>query len=223
VVLQPFYAVSYRYAVQATRWGDLADVWEFENQFFGDDNVSLETLRSWWWRYSRMALLVRDESGQVVGTFDASPLTAQAFAAVLDGTAAEADLSADDIQAPCNGEVVSRWCITSLTTHPALHRRVDALGALLVGIADRLANLPEVGGPSEWCAVGQSREGGRLLQHVGFRVHRSAAQTRDGKPIFRLTTDTADQVHAFRTTIARLAATYARRQAVLRSRLPGAA
>jgi endonuclease YncB( thermonuclease family) len=36
--------------------------------FGGGDNISLEALRSRWWRYSGVALLVRDESTQVVGT-----------------------------------------------------------------------------------------------------------------------------------------------------------
>ena len=217
MVLQPFYVTSYRYAAQHTRWRDLEDVWEFHDRLFGD-SVSLVTLSDWWWRYSRMALLVRDEFGDVVGTFDASPLEPAAFDAVLNGAIAKADLTAEHIRSPRTGEVMRYWCITSFSTHPGLHRRVGALGALLMGIADRLAALPEVGGPSAWCAVGLSRDACRLLQRIGFRVHRNGSQTLDGKPTLVLTLDSAEQMQAVRTTIAGIATTCARRQAVLGSR-----
>jgi hypothetical protein len=157
------------------------------------------------------------------GHFDASPREPSAFNELVNGACAEVDPTAEQIWSPRHGEVVSHWCITSLTTHPAAQRRVGGLGALLVGSVGRLASKPEAGGPSAWCAVGQSQEGGRLPRHVGFRVHRNSSQTPYGKPSPAGRRHTAADASLLRSSLADLAATCARRRAVLHSRLLDAA
>jgi hypothetical protein len=211
------------YVAQPTRWRDLSDVWAFEDQLFGADNISFATFRDWWWRYSRMAFHVRDETGQVIGTFDASPLEPRAFQELLDGQRDERDLSVECIRPVQRDEVVSHWCVTSLTARSAGTRRVDVLGALLNGILDRLQTLPEVGWPSAWCAVAQSREGERILQRAGFQQYCDSSQTK--RPRYLLRLDSADHLGAFRATFAQAANVLAYRQATVYqapARLPAA-
>jgi len=202
-------ATAPRYVAQATRLRDLADVWAFENEAFGESNLDLETLRGWWWRYSRMALHVRDERGAIVGTFDASPLEAHAFESILEGRREERDLAADCVRALRRNEVAAHWCATSLVTSPTWAGRVDVLAALLIGIVHRLDSLPEISWPSAWCAVAQSPEGGRLLERAGFRRYRGGSSTKP--PTYLLTLDSEAQLHAFVARLALAAEVYCRR------------
>ena len=66
-------------------------------------------------------------------------------------------------------EVVKHWSVTSLTARSAGSRRIDVRAALMNGIVERLQTLPELGWPSAWCAVAQSREGEHVLHRAGFR------------------------------------------------------
>jgi hypothetical protein len=206
---------AHEVVARATRWQDLTDVWEFENRFFGADNVSWQTLRDWWWRYSRFALHVRDSRGQVVGTFDASPIEPHAFAGLLDGTFTERDLSMDRIRPPRRGETVSHWCMSSLTTCGSMAERLAILAALGRGIVERLDRLPEVGWPSRWCAVAQSTEGRRMLERAGFRRHR------DDSAVYAHELNCAEDLRALRGHIASAADILMRRNA--RGSLPVAA
>lgn len=191
---------------QATCWQDLADVWKFENEVFGADNVSWETLRDWWGRYSGFAIHVRDSGDRVVGTFDASPIDPHAFASLLDGRCTERDLSMACIRPPRTDEVVSHWFVSSLTARGSMAERMDILGALSRGFVERLDRLPEVGWPSRWCAVAQSLEGRRLLERAAFRAHR------DGSSVFVRDVNYAEDLRAFRGHFAAAAAILARRE-----------
>jgi len=205
---------TWPYVATPTRWRDLHDIWAFEDDVFGADNITFERFRDWWWRYSRMAFHVRDEGGHVVGTFDASPLEPRAFQDLLEGTRDERDLSVECIRPVRRGEVVRHWCVTSLTAHSAGARRIDVLAALMAGIVERLHALPEVGYPSAWCAVAQSREGERVLQRAGFRQYGDGSRTT--QPTYLLRLDSAEHLRTFRTTFAQAANVLTYRQATVR-------
>src|SRR5262245_42846807 len=132
-MFQPQVQSHETYQAQPIRWRDLPDVWTFENQAYGADNVSFETLQTWWWRYSRMGLHVRDAFGRVVATFDAMPLERQAFQAIVSGGRDEAELDRASIRPPRPGDVTSYWCITTLATDPPPRSRSAVLHALLGG------------------------------------------------------------------------------------------
>ena len=206
---------AHQVVARATRWRDLADVWEFENGAFGADNVSWQTLRDWWWRYSGFALHVRDARGRVVGTFDASPIEPRAFASLLDGTYTEHDLTMECIRAPRPGEIASHWCMSSLATCGSMSERLVILAALSRGIVQRLDRLPEVGWPSRWCAVAQSSEGRRLLERSGFR------RCRDGSSVYVCYLNCAEDLRALRSHFAAAADILTRR--TMRGSLPAAA
>jgi hypothetical protein len=52
MVFEPTAARNRGVAVRAAGWADLREVWSFEIDVFGADNVSWLTLRGWWSRYS---------------------------------------------------------------------------------------------------------------------------------------------------------------------------
>jgi hypothetical protein len=198
---------THQVVARSTRWRDLEDVWEFENDVFEADNVSWETLRDWWWRYAGFAMHVRDARGQVVGTFDASPIAPQAFASLLEGRCTERELSMECIRPPRGDEVVSHWCMSSLAARGSRAERLAIIRALSREIVERLDRLPEVGWPSRWCAVAQSVEGKRLLERAGFRRYR------DESAVFVRDLDSEADLRAFRGHFAAAADVIARRDA----------
>ena len=199
----PQKSTSKSYAVKATHRDDVFRVWEFENTVYGQDNISVDTLRRWWSRYQKAAFFLEDRDGRVAGTFAMYPLGKEPFRSLLAGDRLESDLTDRSIRRPNPTEVVPYWYLPTITLRNNL-RNGAALPAFLAGIADRLMQLPDFGIPTEICAFGYSRNGEQLLDYFGFKLYKPGTETKYRKPTYILTLETQSQLDALHDRITRL-------------------
>jgi hypothetical protein len=152
-----------------------------EGPLYGEIAWSTDIIVDWLSKFAHGTLMLFEDD-QLIGGFGMWPLTEADLNAIAANTVEESALRPVTLSQVLNQGGHQHWYITSIFLLPD-HRDHAARRSFSQLICMALNNLADSGlirFPAQVCAVGYSREGQRLLEHLGLQVD-SAATTDWGR------------------------------------------
>lgn len=161
---------------------ELKDLWEFDEECYGAENIPYERLFEWWQAYEKGIHLLK-QNGKIIGAFGLWPLTKSAFDALVDGRMHEHDVGPKDIRPAHIKAGIRHWYIAGIVIR--IHfRRTRALNYLLSVAIGRWLNEGNLASTIRLCALAYSPEGEALLRRLHFAKVRNADDTLDRHPSY---------------------------------------
>ena len=163
---------------------ELRELWEIDDDSYGDASISLQRFEDWWRRYpAGLFALFRGE--EIVGGIGIWPVCKTPFAELLNGRRRERDLTAKSIESQERARACPRWYVSGVVLVQRA-RKTDAVRVLLREAIGQWARERDTAVRIDLCALAYSPEGEALLRRFGFRKFKDSSETLDRYPMFAL-------------------------------------
>jgi hypothetical protein len=144
----------------------IRQVWERDNAAYGDANIGLDALRSWFAGYQAGGLYVWN-AGRIVAGVGLWPLREESYAALRLGTLGEDSVGPADFPVMGEGRTCGYWNLSGFFVE-SKYRRSVMLPALL---SEAFYRWERSGDAAPRCAIlglGMSAAGARTMANLGF-------------------------------------------------------
>ena len=175
------------YSLELATAADIAWTAEQEKVLYqGNEVIPFETLCGWYSSNPSGFYMVKDDSGENVGSIDILPIKQQTLQKMVEGEIEENDIEPDDLYAPYQKDLVRSLYVESvivLVSPTSLKRQAISSVILSVPqILDSVCNLDNL--EDIYCIVA-TKAGRKLARHLGFVLLEKGEDRKDKHDLFR--------------------------------------
>lgn len=156
-----------------------------------NDAVPLNILKGWYRTNPKGFYIAVDDHNNRVGHIDILPVKPIPLENFVSGYITEQQIRPEDIYTPSQKEFITNLYIESLALKiPENVFRAKALLSILSEIQETIRGLCEKGRISRLYAISASKEGRKILEHLGFQIYGKKEERIDKHDLFMVTFST---------------------------------
>ncbi|MDP4172540.1 MAG: hypothetical protein Q8933_01115 [Bacteroidota bacterium] len=156
-----------------------------------NDAVPLNILQGWYRTNPKGFYIAFDDHNNRVGHIDILPVKPTPLDNFVAGYITEQQIKPEDIYTPGQKEFIRNLYIESLALKiPGNVLRAKALLSIISEIQGAIRGLCEKGRISSLYAISASKEGRKILEHLGFQIYSKKEERIDKHDLFRATFST---------------------------------